>query len=1020
VNPVRAALRRPFTVLVAVFALALAGLGAWRSIPRDLLPQLGIPTIYVAQPYAGMSPAQMEGLLTYYYEYHFLYLTGIEHVESRSVQGNSLIKLQFHPGTNMVAAMAEVVAYVNRSRAFMPAGTVPPFIMRFDAGSLPVGNLVFSSETRSLPEIQDVALNRVRPLFATLPGVSAPPPFGGSARTIVVHAEPARLQASGLSPDDLVTAVLGANSISPAGSLRLGQESPLVPSNAQIVDLSELETVPVKVGPQGTVLLRDVARVEDGSDLPTAYALVNGRRTVYIPVTKRAGASTLNVVRLVKQNLARFQQALPNDVKVSYEFDQSPAVEAALASLTQEALLGAALTGLMVLLFLRDARSALIVILNIPLALLGAVAGLWWMGETLNLMTLGGLALAVGVLVDESTVTMEAIHHHLADGKPLARAVADSGAEVAVPLLLSMLCVVSVFIPALFMAGAARALFVPLALAVGLAMGCSYLLSRTLVPVLSCWWLKAGNQRGSFIPRWYSAWLERAGPLLVLLYLAGLAAALVALGSSLGQEIFPRAGETQYQLRLRAPSGTRLERTEELVKAALQVIEAEAGPSLEITLAFVGTHPSSYPINNIYLWTSGPEEAVVQFRVRTVQPDLARRVRARLEQALPGVSLSFEPSGLLDRALSLGAPTPIEIDITGPTLKASREYAEKLMAELTRLGSLSDLQLAPSLDYPSLEVRVDRVRAATLGTSAAAVARSVVVGTSSSRFVAPSYWMDPTTGIAYQLQVEVPWDRISSVEDLLNLPVQTGQGAAPLRNLAQVTPGEMVGEYDRYNMQRYVTLTANLARQDLGTAARQVQAVLARTPAPAKVTATLRGQVPPLEQLQSGLREGVGLALLVIFLLLAANFQSLRLPLVVLSSAPAALAGALTVLCLAGDTLNLQSLMGLITCLGIAVANAILLVTAAESARRSGLAAREAGAVGARARWRPIVMTTLAMLAGMLPMALSGGTSAPLARAVLGGLVGSTLASLGILPAVFALVMRGASTESASLDPEDA
>src|SRR5882724_6546189 len=489
-NLVRPSMRRPFTVLVLVAAIILGSLLALRETPRDVFPTLGIPTIYVAQPYGGMDPAQMEGYLTYYYEYHFLYITGIEHVESKSIQGASTIKLQFYPGTDMSQAMSETVAYVNRARAFMPPGTVPPFIMRFDAGSVPVGNLVFSSETRSVGEMQDAALNLVRPLFATLPGVSAPPPFGGNARSIVVNVKPDRLRAYNMSPDEVVAAITAANTISPSGNMPISGKYPMVPLNSVVKNIKDLESVPIRTGAYPAIFLRDVAEVIDGSDIITSYALVNGRRTVYIPVTKRADASTLSVVDLVKKNLPNFQNVVPTDVKVSYEFDQSPYVTRAIAGLTLEGGLGALLTGLMVLLFLRDWRSALIVVINIPLSLMGAVLALWITKQTVNIMTLGGLALAIGILVDMSTVVIENIHTHLAGKKKVARSVVDSGKEVALPLLIAMFCVLAVFVPSFFMEGAAKAMFLPLSLAVGFSMVASYLLSCTLVPVLSVWFLR--------------------------------------------------------------------------------------------------------------------------------------------------------------------------------------------------------------------------------------------------------------------------------------------------------------------------------------------------------------------------------------------------------------------------------------------------------------------------------------------------------------------------------------------------
>src|SRR5438067_2347541 len=551
-NLVRPSLRRPITVIVLVIAVALGAWVALQRMSRDIFPPLGIRTIYAAHPYGGMDPAQMEGYLTYYYEYHFLYITGIEHVESKSIQGAALLKLQFHPGTDMSQAMSETVAYVNRARAFMPPGTVPPFIMRFDAGSVPVGNLVFSSETRSVGEMQDAALNLVRPLFATLPGVSAPPPFGGSTRSIVINVKPDRLRSYNMSPDEIVTAITAANIISPSGNMPIKRKYPMVPLNSVVRNIKDLESVPLRTGTYPAVFLRDVGEVTDGSDIVTSYALVNGRRTVYIPVTKRSDASTLSVVSLVRQNLPKFQAVLPPDVKVSYEFDQSPNVTRAIAGLTLEGALGALLTGLMVLLFLRDWRSALIVVINIPLSLMGAVLALWITKQTINIMTLGGLALAIGILVDMSTVVIENIHTHLGRRKAVGRAVVDSGREVALPLLIAMLCVLAVFVPSFFMVGAAKAMFLPLSLAVGFSMVSSYLLSSTLVPILSVWVLRrheqaAGGQPGAegqfarFQKR-YAALAQRvvrARWLVVVAYLGGAAAMSVFIGRQLGTEFFP-------------------------------------------------------------------------------------------------------------------------------------------------------------------------------------------------------------------------------------------------------------------------------------------------------------------------------------------------------------------------------------------------------------------------------------------------------------------------------------------------
>ena len=489
-NPIVFAMRRPLTVMVLVVAVALGSLLAVYRMSIDIFPNLNLPVVYVAQPYGGMDPAQMEGLLTNYYEYHFLYISGIHHVESRNVQGMAVMKLFFHPGTNMAQAMAETIGYVTRARAFMPPGTVSPFVTRFDAGSVPVGYLVLSSETKSIGEIQDQALFKVRPMFASLQGVSAPPPFGGNQRTVVVRADPERLRSYSISPDELITALTNGNTISPSGNVRIGKMMPIVPINSLVRDVKELETIPIRVGANPSVYIRDVATVQDATDIPTGYAMVNGRRAVYILVTKRADASTLSVVRNVKEALPKMQAVLPDDIKVSFEFDQSPTVTNAVRSLATEGVLGEVLTGLMVLVFLRDWRSVIVVVLNIPFAICGALVALWLTGQTINLMTLGGLALAIGILVDEATVEIENIHHKMERTRSIASAVRQGNLDTAVPRLLAMLCILAVFLPSFFMQGAAQALFVPLSLAVGFAMVSSYLLSSTFVPVLSTWLLR--------------------------------------------------------------------------------------------------------------------------------------------------------------------------------------------------------------------------------------------------------------------------------------------------------------------------------------------------------------------------------------------------------------------------------------------------------------------------------------------------------------------------------------------------
>jgi multidrug efflux pump subunit AcrB len=1035
------AMRRPITILVAMISVGLAAVMAIRQMKVDIFPKLGAPAIYVAQPYGGMDPSQMEGYLTYYYEYHFLYITGIEHVESKNIQGVALMKLVFHPDTDMSQAMGEVVGYVNRARAFMPPGAVPPFIMRFDAGSVPVAQLVFSSSTRTVPEMQDIALNRVRPIFATLPGVSAPPPFGGSQRTIVVRVDPEKLRQYRLSPDEIVFAVNRATTVLPSGNVRTGDVIRIASTNATLGgNIQELLDAPIRVGTGPTVYLRDVGTITDTADIVVGFAHVDDKRTVYIPVTKRADASTLEVIRNVRTALPAMQNAAPEDVKIDLVFDQSRYVVGALNGLVGEALLGALLTGLMVLLFLRDLRSSLIVVLTIPFSILSAVVGLWITGQTVNIMTLGGLALAVGVLVDEATVAIESIHTHLAAGLSKARAVLDASRKTITARFLSMLCVLSVFIPSLFMTGVGRQLFVPLSLAVGFAMISSYVLSSTLVPVLSTWMLKAGHVRdAAFFERLRSGYRDRLSAVLGLRWLVvgGYAAVTVAfiflVYPRIGTEIFPTVESRQLQLRLRAPTGTRLERTEVIEMKAMDVIKRLVGPkNVEITTGFIGVQSPNYPINTIYLFASGQHEAVVGVSLKPDAPAvteaLKEQIRSELKQALPNVAVSFEAADIISQVMSFGSPTPIEVAIQGPNLAASRGFAEKVRAELVKIDALRDLQYAQPLDYPSLQIQINRDRAGQFGVTPAEIGRSLVAATSSSRYTDLNFWRDPVSGNGFQIQVEIPQAKMASLEDVADLPVMSrtadGEVGRPLvSDVATVDYGTVPGEVDRYNMQRVVSFTANVHGKPLGAVVADIRQAIARAGAPPRgVAVNTRGQVPAFEDTTAGLRSGLLLAIVVIFLLLAANFQSFRLALTVVAAVPAVICGVLAMLLLTRTTLNVQSFMGAIMAIGISVANAILFVTFAENARRDGVPVPDAAVEGGQSRLRAILMTATAMIAGMIPLAVGTGEraqTAPLGRAVIGGLFMATIATLVVLPAVYALVQARVRTLSPSLDPDD-
>lgn len=1032
-----AALRHPIAILVSVLSILFFSWLAVRNSKVDIFPKLGLPTVYVAQPYGGLSPEQMEGFITSYYEYHFLYITGVKYVDSKSIQGAALIKIEFNEGTDMSQAMAEVVGYVNRSRAFMPPGTVPPFITRFDAGSVPVGQLVFSSDTRSLGEISDLALFRVRPMFSTLPGVSAPPPFGGNQKSVLITIDPDKIRNYHITPDQVVQALAKGNTISPAGNVRIGDSTYITPQNSVIENLRELENMPLKLGSGPTVYVKDVATVGIGSDVTTSYALVNGKRSVYIPVTKRADASTWDVVQRVKAGLPDMQAAIPDDIKVSYEFDQSGYVINSLKGLLFEGSLGALLTGLMVLLFLGDKRGSLIVVLTIPLALLTSATALYLAGQTINIMTLGGLALSVGILVDEATVTVENIHRHLEMGKSKARAIADASKEIAFPKLLILLSILAVFVPAIFMNGVPKAMFLPLSLAVGFAMIASFLLSQTFVPVMANWLIKDHivnhNSDKGFFARFKKAYVQRgkrlAGRSAVLnvLFVAGSAGAAVLLFLVIGTALFPKVDTGQSQVRLRLPVGTRLERTEDATRQLLDQVNAIAGKeNVLISSAFVGTQPSSFPVNYIHLWTGGPHESVTRIKLKPGVIPLARfkdELRAALAKINPLAKLSFEPGDLSEQVLNLGSTNPIEIAVVNRDLEAGKKTSNWLQAELHAVPSLKDVQIATPLDYPAIKIEVDRVKAGQLNLSADMVMRSAVAATSSSRFTSPAYWLDGVTGTAYIIQVQYPEYRMNSTAQLEMIPVAADGGNLHLLNeVAGWKRTSMPGEYDRLNQQRYITITANVEGEDLGSAFKKVNTIIEKAPLPKGSKIFLRGQPELLKDTLDNLQFGLLIAVVVIFLLMTSFFQSFRISAAILSVVPAVITGSLLFLLLTGNTLNIQSYMGCIMAIGVAIANAVLYVTAAEAGRRAG-DTQLSFLHAAETRLRPILMTSLAMIAGMIPMAIglgeSGDQTAPLAIAVMGGLVFSTLSVLFFLPPVYQRLAGKRKFESASLDPDD-
>ena len=1073
-NALGFALRHPMTIMVFVTAIILGSVVSVLNMRTDVFPDLKQPVIYVAQPYGGMDPAQMEGLITNYYEYAFLFMNGIDHVESKNVQNMVLVKLYFHEGTNMAQAVAESAIYANRAKAFFPPGTVTPFIMSLDASMVPVAYVTLSSPTASIDELADLMLFRVRPILASLPGTTAPQPFGGSLRSIVCNLDPKRLQAYDLSPAKVADALNNGNLITPSGNARIKDQMPYVSINSIVVDPHKIGDIPIIPGK--SVYMRDLLingePVQDTTDIPTGWALINGRRAVYMPILKTADASTLTVATQLKQNLQRMRDALPKDKNcdLQLKFDQSPYVTGAVMGVVQESAIGAVLTGLMVFLFLRDWRSVVVVVLTIPLSLMGALIGLYATGQSINLMTLGGLSLAVGILVDEGTVVIENIHTQMGKTDSLARAVFVGTGETVVPILLATLCILAVFLPSFIMKGAAGSLFVPLAISVGCAMIVAFVLSITFVPVLSIWLLKAhahghepaetegeggifsfGRFRRNYIKVVQVVlarrWLVLGG------YLVLAAIVLAVCGLQVGREISPQVDAGAFQMRLKAPVGTRLEVTEDLTRATLEEMKKILGPdSIEISVAHVGQTAPTLTANAVFLWTSGPDQSVIRvalnekkhFRteevkeklrkelVPKIKPWLIRRLQEEgVDQALAErraneMGIAFEPADVINTVMSFGSPTPVEVVTTGPNLDENRKYAARIAAEMRKIPSLRDLQYGQNFDYPRVKIEIDRERAGYDHLTMADAANAMIAATSSSRYIVPVYWADPKTGIGYQVQLQVPPAQVSSVADIGMIPItKPGSNRQSLmRDLGKISVDTMPQEYDRINQKRMVTLTANVVGEDLGRAANKIEkAIKAAGEKPRGVDVEIRGQVPPMQVMFSGLTVGLIGAVVVVLLMLTAYFQSIKLAVVSLSTTPAVIAGVAFTLYVTKTTLNINSFMGAIMAVGVAVANAILLVTFAEKARLTGMGALEGAKTGAQERLRPILMTSCAMIAGMIPMALGlgegGEQSAPLGRAVIGGLGVATGATLLILPSIFGIVMGSSSIASASLHPDD-
>src|SRR5476649_2802109 len=809
---VTSALKRPITVIVVTMSLLIFAVISAINIPIDIFPKLNLPTIYVIESYGGMSPQQMEGFFATGLQNQFLYVDGVKNISSKSIQGLTIIKISFYETTNMAEASAQVALQVNRAQSFFPPGALPPQVIRYDASSLPVGELVLDSKTEGLKDIYDLAATRIRPMFSTIPGLSAPPPFGSNARTIVFSIDPDKLRSFSLTPDEVVDALAKYNVMSPSGNLRINNTMYLTTMNSLIKNSENFGNIPVVTKNGVPIYVKDISRVTDAADVTVDFALVNGKRSVYIPVVKTASASTWTVVQDLKAKLPEMQNLLPNDVKISYQFDQSVFVVNAVKSLMTEGGLGALLTGLMVLLFLRDWRSSLIVVITIPVSILIGVLLLGLFGQTINIMTLSGLALAIGILVDQATVTIENIHQHLEMGKSKRLAIYDACEEISFPLLLILLCILAVFAPSFLMNGVPKAMFLPLSMAIGLTMIVSFVLAQTLVPILSNWLIKAERYQvyhhdkihahaGEALDRKEEMQVnehlkeEEAHPeqndffekikirfmriitrlmprkklivpiyLIVVILLAGIGFVVI------GKDMMPKLNNGQFQIRLKEPEGTRLERTEDKFKEVLQIINQTVNNHVKISSGYIGLVPSSFGSSNLYVFNTGTHEAVLQVNLdedyHINMDELKDALRKNIAHTIPEMSITFEPIDMTEKIMSQGANTPIEVQVAGKDLLQIETYAGKVLAKLKQIPYLRDVQINQPLKYPVVAIRLDRLKVSQLGLNVSDIARSVTASTSSSRFTTKNLWLDENNSYTYQVQAQIPEYVMNSLNEL--------------------------------------------------------------------------------------------------------------------------------------------------------------------------------------------------------------------------------------------------------------
>lgn len=1051
---VRLALRRPYTIAVMALLILLGGVMAAKRMKVDIFPSIDIPVVVVVWNYPGLSAEDMERRIVLISERAYsTTVDGISHIDSQSIAGIGILKVYFEPGADIGAAIAQIASVSQTASRSMPPGIPPPNVMRFNATNVPVAQITISSATQPEQQLFDYGMNFLRVRLFTIPGMSIPAPYGGKARQIMVDVDPAKVAAKGLAPQDVVQAVLQSNVLIPAGTARIGSTEYNVKLNASPPNVEEFNKLPVKVVDGAPVFLGDVAQVRDSFAVQQNIVRVNGKRATYITLLKHADASTLAVVDATKDMLPLLKATAPEGTDLKIDFDQSIFVRAAVKNVIHEAVLSSVLVSLMILLFLGSWRSVVLVSTSIPLAIAVGIGGLFLLGQTFNIMTLGGLALAIGMLVDDATVAVENIHRQRTLGLQLTPAILLGADQIAVPALAATLTICIVFFPVVMLEGPARFLFTPLAISVVVSMLASYLLSRTLVPTLARQLLEHeahGPEAEKTLMGRFNTWRDEkferfqdayARVLSVVLahrgFVLGTAGLLLACTAALpfviGMDFFPSVDAGQMRLHLRAPTGTRLEETEKLVSEVEERIhQIVPDDELETLNANIGL-PTSYNLAMVSTDNIGSSDADVLIALKEHHKPTAQymqAIRTALSHDFPGVSLYFQAPDIVSQVLNFGLSAPIDIQIEGSNLEKSYALARTLRDRIREIPGTADVRIAQVMDQPTLRVETDRMRAAQVGVTQRDVANNLLTTLSSSSTVSPSFWLNPQNSVNYMVAVQTPLERMSSVDDLMSTPVVGG--TSPLRqstarsvmdtsssttlylgSLASLKPETTTASINHSTVQRVINVQASAEGRDLGSVTRDIQKVLDSVgkDLPKGTSLKLRGQSESMFTSFKSLGMGLLLAIVLVYLLMVVLFQSWLDPFIIMVAVPGALMGILWMLAVTGTTLNVESFMGSIMAVGIAVSNSILLVNYANDVRaEKGLGALEAALDAGRTRLRPILMTALAMVIGMLPMALAlgegGEQNAPLGRAVIGGLLLATFTTLFLVPVAYSLLRK--------------